>query len=141
MATIEFKGITEYQDMLEDLYLRSDGIIKPAVYDGAAVVIEEVKKQLRKVVSDKATGDLERSTGLSEMENDAGYIHTKLGFEGYDRDHHPNVLKARALEYGTSKQRKKPFIRPAVNACKERAEIVMGETVEKQIKKIMDERG
>ena len=75
------------------------------------------------------------------MEDERGFIHTKLGFDGYDRRGNPNVVKARALESGTSKQQKKPFIRPAVNAVKDRAVAVMSETVDKQIKKIMDAGG
>ena len=126
---------------MNDLNKKSNSIIKIAVYDGAAVVVEEVKKNLRRVVGPDSTGDLEKSMGLSQMQDDGGFVHTKLGFDGYDRRGNPNVLKARALESGTSKQQKKPFIRPAVNAVKERAVSVMSETVDNQIKKMMDEGG
>ena len=141
MATIKFEGFDEYRKLIADLDKKTNSIIKPAVYDGAAVVVEEVKKNLRRVVGPDSTGDLEKSLGLSKMEDDRGFIHTKLGFDGYDRRGNPNVVKARALESGTSKQQKKPFIRPAVNAVKDRAVAVMSETVDKQIKKIMDAGG
>ena len=141
MATIKFEGFDEYRKLIADLDKKTNSIIKPAVYDGAAVVVEEVKKNLRRVVGPDSTGDLEKSIGLSKMEDDRGFIHTKLGFDGYDRRGNPNVVKARALESGTSKQQKKPFIRPAVNAVKDRAVAVISETVDKQIKKIMDAGG
>ena len=141
MATIKFEGFDEYRKLIADLDQRTNSIIKPAVYDGAAVVVEEVKKNLRREVGPDSTGDLEKSIGLSKMEDDRGFIHTKLGFDGYDRRGNPNVVKARALESGTSKQQKKPFIRPAVNVVKDRAVAVMSETVDKQIKKIMDVGG
>lgn len=141
MAKISFDGLDEYIKLLEDMDAKRNSIIKPAVYDGAAVVVDEVKKSLRRVVSADSTGDLERSIGLAKMQDKDGFVHTKLGFDGYDRNHHPNVVKARALESGTSKQRKTPFIRPAVNRCKDDVVQTMANTVDKQIKKIMNERG
>lgn len=141
MASIVFDGFDKYVGLIDNLNKKSNSIIKIAVYDGAAVVVEEVKKNLRRVVGPDSTGDLEKSMGLSQMQDDGGFVHTKLGFDGYDRRGNPNVVKARALESGTSKQQKKPFIRPAVNAVKERAVSVMSETVDNQIKKMMDEGG
>lgn len=142
MATIKFDGFDKYLKLLDGIDKNRNAIIKPAVYEGAAVVVEEVKKNLRRVVGPDSTGDLERSMGLSEMQDDWGFVNTKLGFDGYDRRGNPNIVKARALESGTSKQPKRPFIRPAVNAVKERAVSVMSDVVDEQIQKIMDkERG
>lgn len=140
MATISFKGLDEYRDVMMKLQLKTDFIIKPAVYEGAAIVVEEVKKSLDRVTSSQATGDLRESIGLSPMENDNGFINTKLGFEGYDRKGDPNIVKARALESGTSKQQKKPFIRPAVNKVRAEAENRMAVVVSKQIEKLLDEK-
>lgn len=140
MATISFKGFEEYRDVMMKLQLKTDFIIKPAVYEGAAIVVEEVKKSLDRVTSNKSTGDLKESIGLSPMENDNGFINTKLGFEGYDRKGHPNIVKARALESGTSRQQKKPFIRPAVNKVREEAENRMAVVVSMQIEKLLDEK-
>lgn len=141
MAKITFDGLGEYIELLEKMEVKRNSIIKPAVYDGAAIVVKEVKENLRRVVGPGNTGDLERSIGLSDMQDRDGFVHTKLGFDGYDRNHHPNIVKARALESGTSKQQKTPFIRPAVNKCKDEVVEKMAATVDKQIKKIMDERG
>lgn len=137
MAKIEFKGIDKYQDLLAKLSMRSEGICKQAVYEGAAVVIDAIKTNLRKVVSENSTGDLEKSIGLAPMENKNGYINTKVGFDGYDRNGHPNIVKARALESGTSKQRKRPFIRPAVNSVKEKSIDVMAKKVSELLEKQM----
>lgn len=141
MAKITFDGLEEYIELLEKMEVKRNSIIKPAVYDGAAIVVKEVKENLRRVVGPGNTGDLERSIGLATMQDQDGFVHTKLGFDGYDRNHHPNIVKARALESGTSKQQKTPFIRPAVNKCKDEVVEKMAATVDKQIKKIMDERG
>ena len=139
MAKIEFKGFEAYQDVLLTLQIKADAVMKPAIYDGAAVVIDAVKRNLRSVVGEYSTGDLEDSMGLSPMQEDNGFVYTKLGFDGYDRNGHPNVVKARALESGTSKQDKKPFIRPALNACKAEAVKVMQKKVDSQIEKLMEE--
>lgn len=141
MATIKFEGIEEYSDLLKKFANRAEQIIKPAVYDGAAVVVKEAKKQLKRVVSDNSTGDLSDSMGLSAMRSDNGFVHTKIGFDGYDRNGHPNVVKARALESGTSKQQKTPFLRPAVKASQDEAVEVMRQTVDRTIKAILKEEG
>lgn len=141
MAKISFDGFENYRAILKQIEGSEDYIIKPAVYDGAAIVVEEVKKSLRNVVGPDSTGDLERSMGLTKMQDDFGFIHTKLGFDGYDRNGHPNIVKARALESGTSKQPKRPFIRPAVKRVQDRAIKQMDETVNRQIKNILNERG
>ena len=140
MAKISFDGFEAYQDVLARLYIKTDAIIKPAVYEGAEVIADAVKKNLRSVVGEHSTGDLERSMGLSPMTEENGYVHTKLGFEGYDRNGHPNVVKARALESGTSKQQKTPFIRPAVTKFGDEAVLVMKNKVDSQIKKLMEEK-
>lgn len=140
MAKITFDGLDEYLKTIEALGAKQNAIIKPAVYDGAAIVVNEVKKSLRRVVSNKSTGDLEKSIGLSQMKDENGFINTKLGFDGYDQNGHPNVVKARALESGTSKQQKTPFIRPAINKCKNEVIQTMASKVDEQIKQIV-ERG
>lgn len=140
MAKISFDGFEDYRAIMKTLEGRELGIIKPAVYNGAAIVIDEVKKSLRSVVKG-GNGDLEESIGLSEMRDDNGFINTKLGFDGYDRNHHPNIVKARALESGTTKQQKTPFIRPALRKCEKEAILEMSRTVDERIKKIMNERG
>lgn len=140
MAKIRFTGLDAYQDALNKLGDHAEKIMKMAVYDGAAVVVDRVKQQLKMVVSQSSTGDLGNSIGLSKMKNEDGYVNTKLGFDGYDRAGHPNTIKARALEYGTSKQTAKPFIRPAVNQSRAQAELVMAHTIEKEIKKIMERK-
>ena len=45
---------------------------------------------------------------------------------------------ARAVESGTTFSDKIPFVRPAVNASKARAEKAMVETLDEEINKIMD---
>lgn len=71
------------------------------------------------------------------MQNDAGYINVKIGFDGYNANGVANVLMARIFESGTSKVQKHPFVRPAVNSSKARAEAEMARILDKEIKNIM----
>lgn len=145
MAKIEFKQFAAYQDVMNELEISVPKIAKMAVYNGAAIVTDEVKKYLRRTVSQKARGDLVKSMGLAKMRYDFGYVHTKIGFDGYDRRGHPNVVKARVLEGGRKagpknkppKQKKRPFVAPAVKAVRERAEREIEKTIEQEIENIM----
>ena len=137
MATIRFSGIDKYLYQLEQLGQRSRGICKMAVYDGAAIVADQVRENLERVLSPDATGQLEASMGISKMRDDNGYINVVIGFDGYDDKGVANQLKANVLESGSSKQQKRPFMRPAVNTSRKRAEAAMAETLDREIEKLM----
>lgn len=51
----------------------------------------------------------------------------------------PNQLKARVMESGSSTIRKRPFVRPAVNAKRKEAEAAMERVINEEIKKTMEE--
>lgn len=137
MATIRFDGLNKYLAQLEQLGQRSRGICKVAVYDGAAIVADQVRENLHRVLSSDATGQLEESMGISKMRDDNGYINVVIGFDGYDRKGVANQLKANVLESGSSKQQKRPFMRPAVNTSRKQAEAKMAETLDREIEKLM----
>ena len=132
MAKFEIRGLEDYRDALVKLSVETEGIAKQAIYEGAAIVIEAVKAN-----TPTDSGDLRDSIGLSKMENDDGYINTKLGFAGYDNRGMPNIVKARVLESGSSTRKKQTFIRPAVNRVKETTENVMAARFAAEIEKIM----
>lgn len=139
MATIRFSGIDAYMERLQRLEQDSEEILKRAVYDGAAIVADEVRQRLHAVLSPDATGQLESSLGISKIQNDQGYVNARIGFDGYDSKGVPNQLKANVLESGTSSrnQPKRPFMRPAVNASRRPAEEKMKQVVEQEIETLM----
>lgn len=137
MATIKFNGIDEYMERLQALGAQSQEILETAVYEGAAIVADEVRDRLHAVLSPDATGELESSLGIAPMRNDRGYVNTRIGFDGYDSKGVANQLKANVLESGSSKQPKRPFMRPAVNASRKPAEARMAQVVDQEIEKIM----
>ena len=126
MAKIEITGLDDYIKKLSDLGANVEGMCKRAVYPAAGVVIEAIKMN-----TPVDTGGLRESAALVNFQNDQGYIYTEVVFDGYDERGHPNPVKARVLESGSSTRRKHPFIRPAVNSVKLAAETIIANEFEK----------
>lgn len=165
MATIRFKGLAEYQAKLSQLSaLAEERVLGPAVYDGAAVVMEAVKEELRAVPTDDrrfvpaASGllrhgptteqreQLLESYGIAPMQvDDKGFLNVKVGV-GADYNTikskrwpkgQPNLMVARAIESGTSFMEAHPFVKEAVRKSRKAAEDVMARRVDKEIDEIM----
>lgn len=136
----DFTGIDKYAAKLRKL---SDPKgyrtrIKQAIYEGAAVIADDVRLRLEGHNSDGGANELLESMYLAKMADDKGYIYTELGFAGYDSRGVPNILKIRAMESGTSKQRKTPIIRPAFRAKETAAIKAMSKMIDKLDKDIME---
>lgn len=140
MASVKIRTSEELIRKLEKLSgEQADEVAKRAVYVGAGFMAEKVKESLRGVVSEKATGDLEKSLGITAIKlNRDGDWAAKIGFSGYDRKGTSNILKARILESGSSKQRKRPFVSPAAKRWKAETEKRMAQEAETSIDKILE---
>ena len=140
MASVKIRTSEELIRKLEKLSgEQTDEAAKRAVYVGAGFMAEKVKESLRGVVSEKATGDLEKSLGITPIKlNRDGDWAAKIGFSGYDRKGTSNILKARILESGSSKQRKRPFVSPAVKRWKAETEKRMAQEAETSIDKRLE---
>lgn len=137
MAKITFKGLDDYRARLAKLEdIEFEGICKEAIYPAAGRVLEAVRDN-----TPVDSGDLRDSLRLSRFRDKNGYFYTAVYFDGYDRDGTPNPLKARVLESGSSKQKKHPFIRPAVNSVKEEVNRMIGEGVDAAIERRMNDKG
>ena len=157
----QFVGLTEYTDRLKQLGDKTEAVIGRAIYVGAGIVADAVKRNINGlpvVKSRKATAEdpidgitavqkqgLQQGFGISKISNDRGFINVKLGFDGYNRTKtkkfprgQPNALIARAVESGTTLRKKQPFIAPAVRGSRKRAEAAMRETLDQEIAKIME---
>lgn len=156
MATFKVgKGLEEYLSKLGNLEFRSQEVIGRAIYKGADIVADSVKSSIdsipekkgrskKGVTKDQRQG-LKDGLGIATMRNDNGMFNVKVGFDGYNKHvtktyphGQPNVLIARALERGTSFSPKSPFVDKAVNKVKKKAEEIMRETLDEEIKKIMN---
>lgn len=119
-------GLDDYIRRLRALGANIEGACKRATYPAAGMVIEAIKAN-----TPVDTGALRDSLALEHFVNDNGYIYTQVTFNGTDERGHPNPVKARVLESGSSRQQKRPFIRPAVNRVRDRAEAMIAAEFEK----------
>lgn len=142
------KELDEYIAQLQRIGDDTSELCGQVVYEMAAVVADEVKKNINALPAEPDTEalaayrektdppitysqkkGLQEGFGISPMQDDDGYLNVKLGFDGYNSTKtrkypkgQPNAMIARAIESGSSIRKKRPFIRPAVNKAKKRAE-------------------
>lgn len=162
MASISFKTGDEYALKLSRLASGREKIARKAIYEAAGIVADKIKGNLIGNLKDPAyvgkgesvwgvknsyltgssakgpTGDLLESFGITPFGRDKdGNWNVKIGFDGYDRRGVPNQLKARVMESGSSTLKKRPFVRPAVNATKKKAVDAMRKVIDEEIEKMM----
>lgn len=138
MAKFKFEGIDKYTEALDKIGgKRAEGILKYAVYPGAAVIADAIRSAGEQ---HKDTGDMMDSLTLASMRNDSGYVNTKIMFDGYDRKGVPNAIKAASLESGNSRgQKATHFISKAVKGSKDKAISEMQKALDEKIGQIMED--
>ena len=162
MAKYQFKGLEEYAQYLQRIGANTQEICGEAVYAMADIVTDKIRENLEALSSVPTkealeawkTGQktqltkaqkksLEKSLGISSMQNDNGYWNVKVGFDGYNTTKtksypqgQPNALIARATESGSSFRDKTPFIRPAVKQTEGPAVQKAKDVVEQKIKQL-----
>lgn len=134
------KGDDATVRMFENVGKQTEAIAVEAVRAAGDIVADAVRDRLetKLYTSPYSTGDLLNSFGVTPARVDArtGNVDVKIGFYGYDRKGVSNKFKARALESGTSKQKKHPFFRPAVNRVRKKAVEVMHRVMYSNFQKI-----
>lgn len=161
MATITFKKGDEYLALISKLEAASrDQICGSAIYGAAEIVTDAIREELRKVPTDERYGDsqnptngprkaqkagLYESLGIAPMRDDNGFLNVKVGFDGYNAIEtaqyphgQPNQLVARSVERGTYFMKENEFVKPAMRKAQRPAKTKMKETVDEEIKKIME---
>lgn len=161
MPSMKFKGLKIYTKDVVRLYNMSEEHIKRAVYQGAKEVADTVRAELEAVpaipdeesrrgyrenrpttISETQKRDLLYSLGLAPMENNAGFINTKVGFEGYNNvktkkfpNGQPNAMIARSLNSGSTATLRNAFMRRATSKSRKKAEKAMEKTLDEEIAK------
>ena len=123
MPKMEVTIPTDLIRKLEKMGSEGDEIGKKMLTSGAKILRDEVDQNLkknlytnRKPSLNYPTGALERSLTTDKVKKDKnGNQYISLYFKGKDSKDVSNNLKATVMEHGSSKQQKKPFIRPAVD--------------------------
>jgi len=157
LAKMKFPGLDEYITELEKLPRATTECIGRAVHDGAAIVADAVRQginnlpidervvkpgQMLNGVTQKQKDGLLAGFGITPMENDNGYQHVKLGFDGYNTERRknypngqPNSMIARSVNSGTSFSQRIPFVDNAVRQKKSACEEKMKETFDQELGK------
>lgn len=156
---VKMRELEKYEANLLSLYTLSRTMIGEAIFDGAGVVADAVKASIETIPVDNryATGNatlygiteeqkqgLREGFGIAPMRNDNGYMHVKLGFDGYNSvrtkkypNGQPNSLIARSVNTGTSFRQRFPFIDNAANQSRSAAEQKMIQKFEDSVNKVM----
>lgn len=126
---------------LEKLGDKGDEISKKMLTSGAKILHAKVDSNLKKNLytnrtyeEDYPTGALEKSLTIDKpKKNKSGNHSINIYFKGNDSKGVANSMKARAMESGTSRQQKKPFVRPAVEETKEEVNAEMQRIFDNEI--------
>ena len=159
MAKFTVRGMEEYEKKLSKMVADTEMVGGKAVHAAAGLVADEIRKNIQALPerkgyvssSNPTTGvtkagkkGLLEGFGISTMQNEKGYLHVKLGFDGYNGtktkkypNGQPNQLVARGTESGTSWLKKTPFIHPAVNQTRVAAVKAMQDVIDEEIEKTM----
>ena len=155
------KGAEKYIKDLQGLEKDTQQIIGAATFDGAKIVTDAVHSSIAAVpvhndgkigtAGDPVNGltaaqrqGLLEGLGIAKMQNKGGFLHVKLGVDGYNRtktakypNGQPNVMIMRSIESGTSFRTKHPIVAPAVARTRKSAEKAMADRLDAEIKKRM----
>ena len=162
MAKIEMRGMDAYLSELRKLGENTTPVCKAAVYAGAKVVADEMKRATQALdrvtdaeamaayrerrptkISVSQKNGLVKSLGIAPIMDKYGVVSTKIGFDGYNDvkterwpNGQPNALIARACESGSSAMLKQPFVRPAIQRKKDTALEAMKQAADRELEKL-----
>lgn len=150
MARAQFINDPEFDLMLSQAEARYPEVAEKALRAGAAVYAEQMRKNLKGLLSPAATGQLVAAFGITPVKQDRqGNFNVHLGFDGYQQPGYgqfagkgtPFQLIARSFESGAGDWRKPtPFARPAVKAKREDAQKAMLKAAEEELEIIANQK-
>jgi HK97 gp10 family phage protein len=159
---VNITGFEKVQKQFSDMEKDLEGAVKAALFDGAKIAADEVKRGLESLpVQEDKNGnppfvpkngtplhgitstqkeDLISSMGVAPFKTDSKGTNTSIGFNGYGRSTWkggqplPNQVLMREVESGTSWMQKHPVIRPAMARTKEKIKAEMAKTFKEKEK-------
>lgn len=160
MARLTVKGLDKYEANLQKLQTISKDMIGEAIFEGAKIVADAVKSGIQTIpidnrfvrgnatlhgITEEQKQGLLDGFGIARMRDQNGYLHVKIGFNGYNNmksktypGGQPNSLIARSVNAGSSFRQRIPFIDNAVNQSRSAAETAMKEKIDESIKNVMN---
>lgn len=152
MAKWQFEGVDRYIAQLQQLGADTEEMCGKAIYKGAGLVADALRSSINGLTTDDGyhpPGEMRNGPtteekqglldgfGISKMRQDGTMYNVKIGFSGRNPNGLMNSGVARQIESGTSWMTKQPFINRTVNSKKRRCEEVMMETLDEEIKNLM----
>lgn len=129
---VEYSGLDEVSKMFDELGENAQRIVSTALYDGAGLMADEIRKAVP-----EDTGDLARSLDIQKFRKSYRRTETTICFTGYDSKGAPNPVKAAVLESGSSKGHVAThFFSRAVRNAKKKVENLIGAKMEQEIYEI-----
>lgn len=141
---ISFPGLSEYEKQLNQILAHVDGIVNMSLYDGAAVLANEVQEEIKglKELTPEARQGLHDGLGVAHFWHEGEATVTKIGFEGYNSKKtkrwpkgQPNAMIARSLIRGTSWQRANRFTQRAAKSARQKCVEAMRKRFDTEIQK------
>lgn len=162
MARLKTEGVADVAVMIGKAAQAGTPIAKMAVYDGARVMADEIRREIGAlpvdherclhsgeryaVITKRDKNDLAKHLGITKITSSTSGTRAVIGFAGYGsrktktyKNGLPMALLARSLMKGTTVRNKSAFIDRAVSAASEKAQDAMVQTAEKAIAKIFAE--
>ncbi|OPZ85950.1 MAG: hypothetical protein BWY74_03772 [Firmicutes bacterium ADurb.Bin419] len=143
MAKVDVKMPEDFLMRLSRLGENTDTIIPKVLEEGAKIVEEKVKTNLRSAIGrnlkseSRSTGKLVASLGVSSVKLDKdGNFNVKVGFSEPHDSEVSNAMLASVLEYGKSGQTPRPFMKPAKTSSKIPCIEAMKRKFEEEVEKL-----
>ena len=161
MPSIKVSGMEDVFARLKAIGGNIENVQKVAVYNGMAVIRDEVVRQInglptqngylhkkelpRNVITDREKRELLKHVGIAQMDTKNGTVSTSISFDGYTdiktrayKKGLPAILVARAVNSGSSVRGKVPFMRMAQAAAKSRAIDAATKAAYDELQKLME---
>ena len=122
---LQTKALDELFEKLNKGAVSTQGAMKRAVYSGAEVTADAIRKSLQNALQGGSSGELAKSLTIDTMDADGNMVMTRIHFAGTDAETKvPNATKAAVLESGRSDQsgrRKTEFFSSTISSTRAEA--------------------
>jgi len=161
--TVKTEGMEELERVLYALGEKAENIASGALYEGAGIMADEMKKDAESIRTapfqyaaegktrlpspqEKAVVTGAGKLGIAKFRKEDGEVNTSVGYgrSGYAEMAGkivPIPLIANSINSGTSFMQRQPFVRKAKNRGGKRAMEAIKETIEKKVEELIKENG
>jgi len=148
MARFKIDGLDNFISDLEELQRALPEDLGRAVYEGAKIVTDEIRREIEALpvgkkptkgeILDYQKEGMLNGLDIAKAQRTDDEVNVLIGMGGYNSHGEANSKIQRSIEAGTSWGRKAtPFVRRAINKTKKQAEEAMAKALEEAISRHM----